>query len=657
MVSQSAGQQDSPVDPWEGIGWDCGDTDGLPTVLDTGRPPCQLDIRFTRHKAAWIIPQNVQPPRQNLSPQLPTGRNCGKPFGADAAFTSGPSHLPRRDFLEDPSSSEDPVDLVGSTSAHSSGEKWSNSLASTEEPVALPGLSSLASSNILATSPSPEVHRPIFETFHLTASAGPREVSGRAIPLNSSSPEVFVLPVDVEKENAHFYVAEMVISAMEKMKCNILSQQHLEMWGTEQAGRSLGKDHAHFDVVPCSHTKQESGSSSSSDSGSEGCAVLQVSPVAEAPLHCTEVKETYKRDFDEFVIKEFEEFSNMTETCRCPQSSSKSITYEPDFNSAELLASELYQVFRKCWALSAVNFHPAGSLDAASSIVVKEEHVRKDVESGMNVARAVNFKSSIRGTEDWAPPRFQIIFNIHPPLRRELVVVAQNFCCAGCGTPVEPKFVKRLRYCEYLGKYFCECCHSYAVSCIPARILTMWDFRKYYVSNFSKQLLDCIWHQPIFNLLSVRHSLYVKAKELDRAKGVQEQLFHVKKLLRTCRFASSALKEFEQVPRHLTEELHLFSMEDLVKTKKGLLVPLLKDILKASLTHVAGCELCQGQGFICEFCRNTAVIFPFQTATCRRCSACRACFHRHCFQSSGCPRCARITARRRLLESLPSAPT
>lgn len=80
------------------------------------------------------------------------------------------------------------------------------------------------------------------------------------------------------------------------------------------------------------------------------------------------------------------------------------------------------------------------------------------------------------------------------------------------------EFVRRLRYCEYLGKYFCDCCHSYAEACIPARILTMWDFRKYYISNFSKWLLDSIWHQPIFSLLNISHSLYAKAKELDRVR-------------------------------------------------------------------------------------------------------------------------------------------
>lgn len=58
-----------------------------------------------------------------------------------------------------------------------------------------------------------------------------------------------------------------------------------------------------------------------------------------------------------------------------------------------------------------------------------------------------------------------------------------------------------------------------------------------------------------------------------------------------CLFSGSVLKEFEQAPSHLTDECHLFSMEDLLRTKKGLLAPLLKDILKSSLAHVASCEV------------------------------------------------------------------
>nr|XP_054302684.1 protein associated with UVRAG as autophagy enhancer isoform X3 [Pongo pygmaeus] len=541
MVSQSTVRQDSPVEPWEGISDHSGIIDGSPRLLNTDHPPCQLDIRLMRHKAVWINPQDVQQQPQDLQPQVPAAGNSGTHFVTDAASPSGPSPSCLRDSLAETTLSEDTTDSIGRASPHDLSEKSSSfSLSSTEVHMVRPGYShrvSLPTSpRILATSPYPETDSAFFAPSHLTSSAdeGAVQVSRRTISLNSFSPEVFVLPVDVEKENAHFYVADMIISAMEKMKCNILSQQQTESWSKEEVSGLLGSDQPDSEMTFDTNIKQESGSSTSSYSGYEDCAVLQVSPVTETRTY-HDVKEICKCDVDEFVILELGDFNDITETCSCSCSSSKSVTYEPDFNSAELLAKELYRVFRKCWILSVVNSQLAGSLSAAGSIVVNEECVRKDFESSVNVVQEIKFKSRIRGTEDWAPPRFQIIFNIHPPL--------------------------------------------------------------------------------------------------------------------------NALKEFEQVPGHLTDELHLFSLEDLVRIKKGLLAPLLKDIMKASLAHVAGCELCQGKGFICEFCQNTTVIFPFQTATCRRCPACRACFHKQCFQSSECPRCARITARRKLLESVASAAT
>ncbi|XP_036313803.1 protein associated with UVRAG as autophagy enhancer isoform X2 [Pipistrellus kuhlii] len=625
MVSQSLGQQDFPVEPCGGVSDDSGDTDGLPSLLDTDCPSCPSDVRFTRHKAAWINPQAMQLQLRDLPLQVPTVRNIGSNSVGDTASPLGTSPLSLENSMVETSLWKDTAGSMDISGKKSSDFSFNPVQEHAEPPGRSPWMSPFTSSKILTASLCPEADSACFKPSHLTASTdeGAVQINGRSILLNSFSPEAFMLPVDVEKENAHFYAADMIISAMEKMKCNILSQQHTENWSIEEAGGSLGNDQTDSEMTFYTNIKQESGSSTFSNSGYE----------------------------------ELGEFSNTTETCGCSCSSSKSVIYEPNFNSAELIAKELYQVFRKCWMLSEVNYQLAVSLNASGSIVVNEEHIRKDFESSVDLGEKIKFNSRIRETEDWAPPRFQVIVNVHPPQKRDLVVAAQNFFCAGCGTPIELKFVKRLRYCEYLGKYFCDCCHSYAESCIPARILTAWDFRKYYVSNFSKWLLDSIWHQPIFNLLNISQSRCAKAKELDRVKEIQEQLFHIKKLLKTCRFAESTLKEFEQVPMHLTDKLYLFSLEDLVRVKKGLLAPALKDILNASLSHVAGCELCQGKGFICEFCRSAAVIFPFQITMCRRCSECRACFHKQCFQSSECPRCARITARRRLLKSLPSAAT
>lgn len=45
-----------------------------------------------------------------------------------------------------------------------------------------------------------------------------------------------------------------------------------------------------------------------------------------------------------------------------------------------------------------------------------------------------------------------------------------------------------------------------------------WDFKKYYVCNFSKCLLDSIWQNPFFNVSCINETLYTKAKELNRVR-------------------------------------------------------------------------------------------------------------------------------------------
>ncbi|KGL82756.1 Uncharacterized protein KIAA0226-like, partial [Tinamus guttatus] len=476
--------------------------------------------------------------------------------------------------------------------------------------------------------------------------------------------DTFVLPEDVEKENAHFFVADMIIASLEKMKCNILSQQ-AESWGLEETSGSDGSYHTDLEFSSYPGVKKSDSSVASSDSGYEGklrCAILNVSPAVHLPLHHEATRFPCHNDSDdEYVI-----IGNWNERMRelfrdAKEAGSAAIFHhlccftfrsscEPGCNSAEATAQELYRAFRKHWLQTEAAVQLSGCLSSSKQRVVLKEDIPRELESSLNLAEEIKIVSKLRGSSGWAPPRSQIIFNIHPSVKRDVVVAAQNFTCVGCGTPVESKYIRRLRYCDYLGKYFCDCCHSYAQPCIPARILMKWDFKKYYVCNFAKHLLDSIWQNPLFNVSCINKALYTKTKEMDRVRETQEQLFHLKKLLKTCRFGERVLKEFEKIPNHLTEELQLFSLDDLVKIKRGQLLPLLKDILKSSISHVDGCELCQAKGFICEFCQSADLVFPFQIAKCKRCTECKTCFHKACFKSGGCPKCLRIEARRRLSE-------
>lgn len=51
------------------------------------------------------------------------------------------------------------------------------------------------------------------------------------------------------------------------------------------------------------------------------------------------------------------------------------------------------------------------------------------------------------------------------------------------------------------------------------------------------------------------------------------------------------MAEFDQLPAHLTEQLHLFSMDDLSRVKKGQLTVQAKAVLNSAIHHVENCEV------------------------------------------------------------------
>ena len=49
------------------------------------------------------------------------------------------------------------------------------------------------------------------------------------------------------------------------------------------------------------------------------------------------------------------------------------------------------------------------------------------------------------------------------------------------------------------------------------------------------------------------------------------------------------LDQFDSLPGHLTEDLHLFSLNDLTAVRNGDLAPRMKELLKLGTMHVEGC--------------------------------------------------------------------
>ncbi|NXK76848.1 RUBIC protein, partial [Amazona guildingii] len=452
---------------------------------------------------------------------------------------------------------------------------------------------------------------------------------------------------DLEKENAHFSISESLIAAIELMKCNMMSRQleEEEEDSDKEIQELKQKIRIRRQQIRTRHlypTCQGMGSDSLvvTDSGSQfsshGSMRLSDSGSAE--------------DVEEYEIRDADIKRN-PDSSRKSFLSSESISHSfLNSNSAEAVAMGLLKQFEGMQLPAASELEwLVPEHDAPQKLLPIPDSLPISPDDGEH-ADIYKLRIRVRGNLEWAPPRPQIIFNVHPAPTRKVAVAKQNYRCAGCGIRTDPDYIKRLRYCEYLGKYFCQCCHENAQMVIPSRILRKWDFSKYYVSNFSKDLLSKIWSDPLFNVQDINPALYRKVKSLNQVQLLRIQLFHMKNMFKTCRLAKDLLDSFDTVPGHLTEDLHLYSLSDLSATKKGELVPRLTELLKAGSLHVEKCMLCQAKGFICEFCQNESdIIFPFELNKCSTCEECKACYHKFCFKSTRCPRCERLQARRELL--------
>ncbi|XP_059866818.1 run domain Beclin-1-interacting and cysteine-rich domain-containing protein isoform X3 [Delphinus delphis] len=479
---------------------------------------------------------------------------------------------------------------------------------------------------------------------------------------------------DLEKENAHFSISESLIAAIELMKCNMMSQCLEEEEGEEDSDREIQELKQKIrlrrqqirtkNLLPV-YQETEYGSfrvtSSSSQFSSHDSAQFSDSGSAD--------------EVDEFEIQDGSEGSNLTHMSK----NGLSVSVASLFSDADIRRSTLSnnkscvssQSFSHCFlhstsaeavAMGLLKQFEGMQLPAASELewLVPEHDAPQKLlpipdslpispDDGQH-ADIYKLRIRVRGNLEWAPPRPQIIFNVHPAPTRKIAVAKQNYRCAGCGIRSDPDYIKRLRYCEYLGKYFCQCCHENAQMVIPSRVLRKWDFSKYYVSNFSKDLLIKIWNDPLFNVQDINSALYRKVKLLNQVRLLRVQLCHMKNMFKTCRLAKELLDSFDTVPGHLTEDLHLYSLNDLTAARKGELGPRLADLTRAGAAHVERCMLCQAKGFICEFCQNADdIIFPFELHKCRTCEECKACYHKACFKSGSCPRCERLQARRELL--------
>ncbi|XP_055013683.1 run domain Beclin-1-interacting and cysteine-rich domain-containing protein, partial [Boleophthalmus pectinirostris] len=440
---------------------------------------------------------------------------------------------------------------------------------------------------------------------------------------------------DLEKENAHFSISESLIAAIELMKYNLRRQEEegeeegdsdCEIQQLKQKIRLRRQQIRRSRLPPCaaySHNFHSTDSGTSRRSSQDSYQGLSDSGSAE------EVEECELRDGCEgqsllavsqngLSLSLASLFSD-ADIKRSVSSSGRSFLSSESFsspsflqsNSAESVAMGLLRQFEGMQLPAASELDwLVPEHDAPQKLLPIPDSLPISPDDGEH-ADIYKLRIRVRGNLEWAPPRPQIIFNIHPTPKRKIVIAKQNYRCAGCGIRIDPDYIKRLRYCEYLGRYFCQCCHENTQAIVPGRVLRKWDFSKYYVSNFARDLLSKIAGDPLFNPNDINSGLYKKIKALESVRVLRVQLLHMKNLFKTCRFAKEILDQFDTLPGHLTEDHHLFSLNDLTAVRNGELVPRLKELLKLGTRHVAGCVV---SGYVpsCIFIENYYRIYLFK---------------------------------------------
>ncbi|XP_055957619.1 differentially expressed in FDCP 8 homolog A [Patella vulgata] len=228
-------------------------------------------------------------------------------------------------------------------------------------------------------------------------------------------------------------------------------------------------------------------------------------------------------------------------------------------------------------------------------------------------------------------------------------LASQNYRCFECRQQVSYRTGSNVpRLCDYSGQSYCEYCHWNDTMVIPARVLHNWDFEPKKVSRASKQFLRLMYTRAVIRINDINPMLFNFVDELNEIKKLREELLIMKKYILICPQAME-LKLLRELSsrQHFVESSDIYSMKDLMEVQSDALLSEIAHVHSTWAQHIkTDCERCQGRGFVCELCKDSDVLFPFDNIAVV-CSQCSNVLHRHCFAQEGkCPRCKRRERRK-----------
>ena len=160
--------------------------------------------------------------------------------------------------------------------------------------------------------------------------------------------------------------------------------------------------------------------------------------------------------------------------------------------------------------------------------------------------------------------------------------------CYDCG-----KFVEKARLCNLKNTLHCYSCHRNAIAVIPENVIRKGDFSCYKVCEKCSYNLDFFIVQPSYVIEDFFPNSKVE-RGIKLIKILRQQLACLKEYVNTC----SRAEKLTLPKDHLTLSLPIFSIEDLIKIEKGVLVQEMRASIQEHIAHTLTCPICQMKGFI-----------------------------------------------------------
>ncbi|KAB0800998.1 hypothetical protein PPYR_05352 [Photinus pyralis] len=226
-------------------------------------------------------------------------------------------------------------------------------------------------------------------------------------------------------------------------------------------------------------------------------------------------------------------------------------------------------------------------------------------------------------------------------IAREQGLDFQNYQCAECKENLS--LLPKPKTCGFTAKYYCDNCMSEELVCLPARVIHNWDFKVYQVSQNAFTYITEMMTRPTIDLKLLNPCIYSVSTEMAKLQNLRIQLNFLRDYLYTCR--EPVIEELQNQiggKDYLYEHVHQYSIADLAEIRSGALSQHLQKVVQFGVDHVHNCWLCSQKGFICEVCKKSKVLYPFEMDNVYRCNVCNAIYHNGCLNSSQlCRKCDR----------------